>query len=76
MDIDIDQRYYNRIKKMVKSPTVQLYLRLPEKVFLSFNFDKFVYIKHKVLTGYFYVQNIQDYKDGTVLVRADALYVD
>ena len=75
-DIEINQRYYNRIDKMVASPVVEFSLLLPEKVFLSFKFDKFVYIKHKDLQGYFFVEKIQNFKDGSHLVRVDMLCID
>lgn len=61
---------------MVKGPVVEVWMTLPEKVFLSFNFDKFVYIKHKDLQGYFFVEKIGDYKDGVTPVRLDLLYID
>lgn len=75
-DIEIDKRYYNRIKNMVVNPIVELFLILPEKAFREFNFDRFVYIKHKDLQGYFFVEKIQNYKNGNVLVRVDTLCVD
>jgi hypothetical protein len=75
-DIEINQRYFNRIDKMVGSPVVEFSLVLPEKVFLSFNFDRFIYIKHKDLQGYFFVEKIQNYKDGSHLVRVDMLCID
>jgi hypothetical protein len=75
-DIEIDQRYYNRIKKMVTNPTVEVWMILPEAVFLSYNFDRFIYLKHKDLQGYFYVEKIGNYKDGVTPVRLDLLYVD
>ena len=76
MDITTEQRAFNTIKKMLVNPTVKVTMLLPEKVFRDFNFDKFVYIKHKDIQGYFFVEKIQNYKDGSHLVRVDMLSVD
>jgi len=61
---------------MVQNPTVEVFMLLPQDVFESYNFDRFIYIKHKDLQGYFFPERISNYKDGTVLVRMDLLYID
>ena len=76
MDNTVEQRAYGKIKEMVKGPTISATMLLPEKVFLSFKFDKFVYIKHKDLRGYFFVERIDQYKDGVTPVRVDLLKID
>lgn len=76
MDIAIDQRYYRRIKKMVINPTIEVWMVLPEAVYNSFNFDRFIYLKTKDFTGYFYVEKINNYKDAKTPVKVDLLYID
>jgi len=76
MDIPLDIRYYSKVKKMIQNPTVEAFMILPEKVFQDFNFDKFIFVKHKDLSGYFMVNKIENYKDGNTPVRVDLLYID
>jgi len=74
-DIPLDERYLQPIKRMIEGPTTEAVMLLPESVFDNYNFDKFVYIKNKDFQGYFFVDSIQNYKDGKTLVRVDLLTV-
>ncbi len=76
MDNTVEQRAYGKIKEMVKGPTVVATMILPEKVFASFKFDKFIYLKHKDLQGYFFVEKIEQYKDGVTPVKVYLLKID
>ena len=49
---------------------------LPEKVFIDYKFDKFIYIKNKDFQGYFFITKIDNYKNGSTPVRVDLLYID
>lgn len=74
-DIPLEERYLQPIKKMIEGPTTEAKMLLPESVFDNYNFDKFVYIKNQDFQGYFFVDSIQNYKDGKTLVRVDLLTV-
>jgi hypothetical protein len=74
-DIPLEERYLQPIKRMIEGPTTEAVMLLPESVFDNYNFDKFVYIKNKDFQGYFFVDSIQNYKDGKTLVRVDLLTV-
>lgn len=74
-DIPLEERYLQPIKKMMEGPTTEATMLLPESVFDNYNFDKFVYIKNQDFQGYFFVDSIQNYKDGKTLVRVDLLTV-
>jgi len=76
IDTIVEERAYQKIKRALNNPTIEAYLLLPEKVFQEYNFDNFVFIKHKDLQGYFLVNKIENYKNGTTPVRVDLLYVD
>lgn len=72
-DIPLIERNLQPIKKIMEGPTIEATMLLPEGIFDNYNFDKFVYIECKDFTGYFFVDSIQDYKDGSSLVRVDLL---
>lgn len=76
MDITTEQRAFNTIKKMLVNPTVKVTMLLPEKVFRDFNFDKFVFLKHKDFQGYFFVEKIENYKNGKTPVKVYLNMVD
>jgi len=76
IDLTIEEHRLNKIKAILGNPTVEATMLLPEAVFNSYNFDKFVRINYKNLSGYFFVDKIQNYKDGQTLVRVDLLYAD
>jgi hypothetical protein len=76
IDINIQERRLNKISKILGNPTVEATMLLPEAVFNSYKFDKFVRLNYKNLSGYFFVDKIQNYRDGQTLVRVDLLYAD
>jgi hypothetical protein len=76
MDITTEQRAFNTIKKMLVNPTVKVTMLLPEKVFVDFNFDRFIFLKHKDFQGYFFVEKIENYKNGKTPVKVYLNMVD
>lgn len=74
--IGISERYYGPIKKIFSNPLVEAYFTLPLSVFQRFEFDRYIYIKTKNLTGYFIVQRIENYRDALTPVKCDLLYAD
>lgn len=76
IDTTVEERSLKKITNILNNPTIEANMILPEKVFSSFNFDKFVYLKYKDIQGYFFVEKIDNYKDGVTPVRVDLLYVD
>jgi hypothetical protein len=76
MDITVEKRRLNTIKRMIASPTIEAVMILPEKVFIDYKFDRFIYIKNKDFQGYFFITKIDNYKNGSTPVRVDLLYID
>ena len=72
----ISERYYGQIKSILNNPRVDAMLLLPVSVFTRFNFDRYIYLETKDLTGYFLIQKIENYKDATTPVKCELLYVD
>lgn len=75
-DITLPEAYWNKINAFIRNPPVFGYFMLPESVFAAFNFDQFIFIRHKELSGYFFVESIDNYKDSTTVVRCILNYVD
>ena len=71
-----EDTYFTVIKNILNKPRLKSIMLLPLSVFMSFKFDKFIYLKHKDLQGYFFVEKIDNYKDGVTPVRVDLLYTD
>jgi len=74
-DQALEETHYKFIHNMLKNPTGRAYFLLPESVFQSFEFG-FIYIKTKMVTGYFYVQKIDNYLNALTPVRVDLLQID
>ena len=74
---DVTMEYSNlkKVGNILKNPRVRARMTLPVSVFTSFKFDKFVYIKSRDLTGLFFVEKIDQYKDAKSLVIVDLLYI-
>ena len=49
---------------------------LPLSIFIGFTFDKFIYLKHKDFSGYFFVEKIENYKNGKTPVKVFLNMVD
>jgi len=68
--------YFKRIKNILKNPKVEAVMTLPLSVYSYFDFQKFIYLKHRNLDGYFFVEKIDNYKDGNTKVKVNLLYID
>jgi len=75
-DKKIEDTYFRRIKNILRNPKCEAIMTLPLSVFQSFEFDKFIFIKFKDLQGYFFVEKIDNYKDGVTPVKVYLLYID
>jgi len=71
MDTTIKEQYLNKISNFFKNPPIRASMLLPEAIYQSYLFDKFVYIKSKKLIGYFFVDNIANYVDGNTPVEVN-----
>lgn len=72
-DPAVRQVYFPRISKMIGNPVIPAVFKLPEAVFQSFDFQSFIYLKTKDLTGYFWVDSIINYQDGQTDVDVNLL---
>jgi hypothetical protein len=70
-DPTIKEQYLNKIENIVKNPPIRAYMLLPEAIYQSYNFDKFVFIKTAKLTGNFFVHNIANYIDSNTPVEVN-----
>lgn len=68
-DGSFNDKYLRRINNMIGNPVIRGYFLLPEAVFQSFKFSRLVYIDTEDLTGYFMVDSILNYKDGSTPVE-------
>jgi hypothetical protein len=75
-DVTLEDSHFKIIKNIIRNPRLQTKMLLNLKTFMSFTFDTFIYLKHKDLQGYFFVEKIDNYKDGVTPVRVDLLYID
>jgi hypothetical protein len=76
VDKKMEYTYFRRIKNILGNPKVEAKMTLPLSVFQSFEFNQFVYLKHKDLQGYFFVEKIDNYKDAKTPVKVYLLYID
>jgi len=75
-DITLETSHFQKIKRILGNPKLRAKMLLPVSVFQAYNFDKLVYLNHKDLQGYYFVESIQNYKDAKNPVRVDMLCVD
>ena len=75
-DISLTESYWNKIRAFLLNPPLDGYFILPEAVFAAFKFDQFIFIRHKDLTGYFYIEAIENYLDSTSIVKCIMNYID
>jgi hypothetical protein len=75
-DKKMEDTYFRRIKNILRNPKCEAMMNLPLNVFQSFQFDKFITLKHKNLQGYFFVEKIDNYKDSKTSVKVYLLYID
>jgi len=72
-DPTIKELYFNKITKMMSNPNIEATILLSEADFSNFVFDKLVYLRKGDLKGYFFVTNIESYKDSSTPVRVKLL---
>lgn len=70
-DPDVKALYHKRIERMLGSPIITARMLLPESIFQGFDFQSFIYLKTKDLTGYFFVQSITNYQDSNTPVEVN-----
>lgn len=75
-DISLTESYWNKIRAFLLNPPLDGYFILPEAKFAAYTFNKFVFIRHKDLTGYFYIEAIENYLKSTERVKCIMNYVD
>jgi hypothetical protein len=76
LDFPLSEMYLKNVSKALKNPTIRTKMRLPESVFQSFNFDKFIYLDTGFINGYFLVESILNYSDGNSLVEVNLYNVN
>lgn len=69
-DNGLDKTNLTVITKMLKSVPIRGRFLLPENVFNSYNFDRWIYLRHKNLNGYFFIPTIENYTDSNTEVWA------
>jgi hypothetical protein len=75
-DLPLSETYLNNVSKAVKNPTIRTKMILPESVFNSFEFDRFIYLDTGMINGYFLVESILNYKDSNTLVEVNLYNVN
>lgn len=74
--LTISERYLNPAKRIFNNPLVEAEFILPLSVFTRFNFDGYIYLKTKDLTGHFIVQRMENYRDALTPIKVELLYAD
>lgn len=59
------------ISNTIRNPLERSVMLLPISVFQKFRFNKFVYINTEKLNGYFIVNKIENYVDGSIPVKVE-----
>lgn len=72
----ISELNYGVVKNVFKNPKVNAYFTLPLAVFQRFEFDTYIRIETKDLTGYFIAQKIENYRDALTPIKVELLYAD
>jgi len=70
------ETYLKNVSKAVKNATIRTKMRLPQSVFQSFEFDRFIYLNTGCINGYFLVESILNYNDGNSLVEVNLYNVN
>lgn len=63
-DPSVKELCFNKISTILNNPVYVNRFTLPESVFQSFDFTRFVYLKTEKLSGYFKVEAINNYQDS------------
>lgn len=70
-DPTIMDLYYKNISNMVKNPLIPARFIIPESVFQSWRFNRFIFLKTENLTGYFFIDKIDNYRDGNTPITVN-----
>lgn len=71
----IGELYHQKLKNGFNSPLIAAKLVLPESVFASYNFDKFVRIEAGDLVGTFFVDKFGQYRNSRDEVEVDLIFM-
>lgn len=67
------QLSFGKISNMIGNPAHNVQMLLPESVYHAWQFAGFITLKTKDLTGYFWVDSINQYRDGDTKVEVKLL---
>lgn len=65
--------YFRTIKNIFNGPLIRARMILPESVFYGWDFSKMVYLSTPDITGYFFVNAINNYNDSRTDVEVELL---
>jgi len=71
---NLKDRFMQQLGNIYNSKAITTTMLLPLAVFQNFQFNAYIYLKTKLLTGYFLVQRIENYKDARTPVKVELLY--
>lgn len=74
-NITLGELNHSTLKNIYRNPRIEAYFLLPVDVFQRFRFG-FVRFTAKELSGYFFVENIDNYMGPNVPVKVNLLYID
>lgn len=75
-DTTIREQYMDKIENIFNYPPIRAMMILPEAIYQSYKFDRFVFIRSKKLTAYFFVENIANYIDSNTPVEVNLLIIN
>lgn len=75
-DIDLSDMHLQPIKKMLSNAPIKAKFKLPETVFSAFDHTKFIFLKTKNISGYFYVHKIENYMNSVTAVTVEMMRVN
>lgn len=70
-DRPIQELYFNKISRLIGNPYFKVMMLLPEPVYKNFMFDRLIYLKTETLIGYFFIDKIVNYVNGSTPVEVD-----
>lgn len=74
-DPSIKTLYFSKISKMYNNASIRLQMYLPEAIYQSFNFSKYIYLNTEKLQGYFWIESIVNYKDSATPTEVNVLKI-
>lgn len=63
-NIGIADTYHGYIQRAFNNPLIEAKMIIPMSVFVSFNFDRLIYLNTEDLIGLFFISSITNYKDS------------